>query len=465
MSMRDTSSGTSCTSRRTFVATSTAVTAGLAGCFGFGSGDGGENESVGDGDGDTTELVYWHQEGVPHRQEQFEMYTQQFNEEHDDIQVNVEPQNWDEVFGKLTSALDAGNEPDFMFSLPAFTMTFQARGDLVDVSDIVEDIQSEHGMFDNAITPFQYEDGTWGIPMWDMVFLNHFRTDTLGETDAWPPDNWEQWLQAASSVTGDDQYGICLPANTNLWTTENLYTLMINKDAYVYGPEGKIMFDTQETVDTLDFYKQMFNQASPPSATSWGWAEWERSLLQGTASSTIGFSSWIRGLEDTDLAEQFSAMEQPYPDDGQQGSVHYVNDVMVFNDGKKDAIAEFVKYLHSEGVYGEWLANTEPTLYLPVTETGENSDAFWNHELVSKHEEMVQTQFDALPNASLYGFRDIHIENDTYIPSVGTLEGSHVLAEIAEQLIVNDRSPENAASWGQQRLQEVLEVGESDELG
>lgn len=472
--MVDTSSSTSYTSRRTFLVTSTAVTAGIAGCIGFGGGDGtdggdggggGSNGGGGSGDGSTTELVYWHQEGVPHRQEQFEKYTQQFNEEHDDIQVSVEPQNWDEVFGKLTSALEAGNEPDFMFSLPAFTMTFQARGDLVDISDLVDEIQSEHGMFDNAITPFQYEGGTWGIPMWDMVFLNHFRTDTLGETDPWPPDNWEQWLQAASSVTDDDHYGICLPANKNLWTTENLYTLMINKDAYVYGPDGGIMFDTQETVDALDFYKQMFTQASPPGATSWGWAEWERSLLEDTASSTIGFSSWIRRLEETDLADQFSAMEQPYPDDGQQGSVHYVNDIMVFNEEKQDAIGEFVKYLHSEDIYGEWLANTEPTLYLPVTETGENSDSFWNHELISKHEEMVQTQFDALPHASLYGFRDIHVENDTYIPSVGTLEGSHVLAEVVQELIVNDQSPEDTASWGQQRLQEVLEVDRSDELG
>jgi hypothetical protein len=77
---------------------------------------------------------------------------------------------------------------------------------------------------------------------------------------------------------------------------------------------------------------------------------------------------------------------------------------------------------------------------------------------------MVQKQFDALPDASLYGFRDIHVENDLYIPSVGTLEGSHVLAEVVEELVVNDRSPEDAASWGQNRIQEVLGVEQSDEL-
>jgi ABC-type glycerol-3-phosphate transport system substrate-binding protein len=137
---------------------------------------------------------------------------------------------------------------------------------------------------------------------------------------------------------------------------------------------------------------------------------------------------------------------------------------MVFNEGKKDAIGQFVKYLHSEEVYGDWLASTEPTLYLPVTDTGQNSSDFWNHELISKHEGMVQKQFEALPHAKLYGFRDIHVENDLYIPSLGTLEGSSALAEVVQELIVNDRSPEEAASWGQDRLQEVLEVDASSEL-
>lgn len=452
------SSPNSLVSRRRFLtAAATGSVGALAGCAL--TSDGGTGNSGGSG---STKLVYWHQEGVPHRAEQFKQYTNRFNEQHDGIQVEVQAQNWGSVFGKLTSAIEAGNPPDFMFSLPPFTMTFQSRGELTDVSDIVTEIKNEHGMFDNAIRPFQYDGGTWGVPMWDMVFLNHYRTDTLGKTSTWPPKNWEQWLTAASEVTGDGNYGICLPAAENLWTTENFYSLMINKKAYVYGPKGKVMFDTQETVETLDFYKRMFKQASPPDATGWGWSEWETSLLQGSAHSTIGFSSWMRRLTESEYADSFGADPQPVPKGGQPGSVHYVNDVMVFNEEKKAAIATFLKWLHSKGTYGDWLANTEPTLYLPVTETGKNSEKFWNHDVVSRYEKSVQTQFDALPNAAVYGFRDIH--DGLYIPSVGTLESSNVLASIIQELIVNDKTPQEAASWGQKRLEEVLGVGPSNQL-
>lgn len=463
-------------SRRQFITTTAAGSVvALAGCSGdggsgggSGGGNGGDSGS-GNGGGSTgggspTEITFWHQEGVPHRKEMFQTFTDRFNEQHDDVQATVQAQTWGGVFGKLTSAIEAGDPPDFVFSLPAFTMTFQSRGELVDVTGIVEDIKSEHDMYENTISPFQYDGGTWGIPMWDMVFLNHFRTDTLGSTSGWPPSNWEEWLQLTTEATGGGNYGIVLPGASNLWTTENLYNLMINKDSYVYGPDGKVMFDTQETVEVLDFYKRMFEQASPPGATGWGWGQWETSLLEGTAYSTTGFSSWMRRLTETEYADSFDAMQQPSPEGGNAGSIHYVNDIMVFNEDKKDAIGTFVKWLHSAGTYGEWLAKTEPTLYLPVTKTGENSDKFWNHDVISRYESSVRTQFEALPDARLYGFRDIHTENDLYLPSVGTLESSNALADVVQQLVVKDKSPAEAAQWGQSKLEEALGVGASSKL-
>ncbi|WP_227357146.1 ABC transporter substrate-binding protein [Haladaptatus salinisoli] len=452
-------------SRRTFLATTGAAsTTGLAGCL-FGFDQGGSQGGTKSGQ-NAVELTFWHQESVPHRVEVFKRFIDKFNRENDGIRVSQQPQSWDAVFGKLTSALNTGNEPDFMFSLPAFTMTFQSQGALVDVGEIVDTVDKDRSLFDNTVTPFRYDGGTWGVPMWDMVFLTHYRTDKYGG-QSWSPRNWQEWLKDASNVTNQDQskYGIVLPANKNLWTTENLYTLMIENDAYVYGPDGKIMFDTEETVETLDFYKRMFNQASPPEATAWDWAEWEQALLRDTGYSTNGFSSWVRSLQATPLADKFGAIQQPPPREGMPSrSIHYVNNIMVFNEKKKNAIGTFIEWLHRPENYGAWLAETEPTLYLPVTETGKNAKSFWDHELIQRYRGMVQTQFEALPRASIYGFRDIHTKNNLYIPSVGTLEGSHALAEVVQQLVVRDKSPEEAASWGQNHLENVLGVGPSKKL-
>jgi hypothetical protein len=76
----------------------------------------------------------------------------------------------------------------------------------------------------------------------------------------------------------------------------------------------------------------------------------------------------------------------------------------------------------------------------------------------------IPSQFEALPDARIYGFRDIHVENDLYIPSVGLLESSNVLADVVQELVVNDRTPAEAATWGQETMQELLGLEPSSSL-
>jgi hypothetical protein len=60
--------------------------------------------------------------------------------------------------------------------------------------------------------------------------------------------------------------------------------------------------------------------------------------------------------------------------------------------------------------------------------------------------------------------RFVHVENDLYLPDIGTLESSNVLADTVQQLLVEDKSPQEAATWGQQKIQEVLGAEASSEL-
>ncbi|MEJ7639772.1 MAG: extracellular solute-binding protein [Singulisphaera sp.] len=153
---------------------------------------------------------------------------------------------------KLVSALTAGNPPDVMLSLPALTMTLQSRGDIVPVDDIVESVNTKYKLVESQLTPFKYQDATWGVPMWGMTFLLHYRTDLLeGSGVGAPPTTWGEWLGASTKMTGGGKFGIVLPANKNLFTTENFYSLMINANARVYGPDGEVAFSSPETVDAL----------------------------------------------------------------------------------------------------------------------------------------------------------------------------------------------------------------------
>jgi multiple sugar transport system substrate-binding protein len=129
---------------------------------------------------------------------------------------------------------------------------------------------------------------------------------------------------------------------------------------------------------------------------------------------------------------------------------------MVFKqaEGKMEAITRFTEYMHQPEVNGEWLATMEPTLYLPITEASQQSDSFWSNPVITAHRPMVEKQLEVLPLGQLYGFE----EPGAYNPTVGEFEGSGVLGEIVQRMVIEDLSPQDAAEFGQTRIEEVLQL-------
>jgi len=77
---------------------------------------------------------------------------------------------------------------------------------------------------------------------------------------------------------------------------------------------------------------------------------------------------------------------------------------------------------------------------------------------------MVEVQQN-LDNMAYPGLTGMHQENDTYVgEGIGAIEGSFPLGSIANQLINEDASPQEAAEWGQNHLEEVTGIDVSDEL-
>lgn len=130
-----------------------------------------------------------------------------------------------------------------------------------------------------------------------------------------------------------------------------------------------------------------------------------------------------------------------------------------------DAITKFMKFIHRPDIYGWWMRTLNPTLFVPVHEEGMNADVYWEGAHSEEPmQQMVENQQN-LDNMAYPGFRDIHLENDTYVgEGIGAIEGSFPLGDIVNQLIVEDASAQEAAEWGQSHLEDVTGIGASEEL-
>lgn len=460
-------------SRRQLLATtSLGVAGGLAGCTGGdGDGDGDGGGTQGSPGEESVELTWWHQENVPHRIDIYEELNQKFMDEHPNITVRQQAQTWGDIFAKLTSAVNAGNAPDFWFTTPALAMTFQSRGSLVDISDMMSDLDSQYNYFDKTVAQYEYDGGTWGVPNWNKGWNYFYRTDTFGGVSNWPPDNWENWLAGLQSETNadDNQFGFVLAAANTHFGYKSVYNVLALGGGYVFGPDGKIMFNTEETVNALDFYKKAFTGAVPDDATDWSWPGWDRSLREGVCHSSSCYTAPIPWT-DREFQQQWDVVKNPSPSGGQWGdqpSRRFVSidGISVFNEDKLDAIQKWIEFAHRPDIYGWWMRVTNPTLFIPTHEAGWNSDTYWE----GKHSQqplkkMTELQKD-LDDMAYPGMRDLHLENDTYVgEALGKIEGNFPLGQIANKLVVDDASPQEAAEWGQSKLEDVTGLGSSQEL-
>ncbi len=461
-------------SRRAFLAATAATSTALfAGCGGDGDENGGNTGTTEGSPGqETVELLWWHQENVQARIDRFEQLNQSFMDEHPNIEVRQEPQTWGGIYGKLQSALSAGNEPDFWFNTPILAQEFHARDHLADVSEMQDELNSEYSYFDETVSQYTYDDGQWGIPNWNKGFQYFWRSDTFGDVDNWPPEDWEQWQSGMAEVTGGDVNGFVLGAANTHFAYKEVYNILAMKGAHIFGPDGGVMFNTDETVQALDFYKQVWNSAVPGSAVDWSWPEWDRSLREGTVHSSSCYTAPIPYLDESQQ-QNWDTLEagNPTPADGgqwgggQDARFVSIDGVSVFNEDKMDAITTYMKYIHRPDVYGTWMRELNPTLFVPVHEEGMNADAYWegaHADGVTR--KMVEVQQN-LDNMAYPGLTGMHQENNTYVgQGIGAIEGSFPLGSIANQLINEDRSPQEAAEWGQSHLEDVTGIGASNEL-
>lgn len=369
-------------SRRAFLgAVGSGAAVACAGCMDVGSGpQGGTNGSqggtVGSPGADSVTLTWWHQENVPHRIEVFRKLNEEFMNEYPNIEVQAEPQTWGGVFAKLQSALNAGNAPDFWFTTPVFAQEFQARDQLADVSGMMDDLDSQYNYIPKAKKQYQYKNGVWGIPNWNKGFQYYWRNNTFDNVNNWPPKNWQQWLNGMAQATkpGQDQYGFVLAAANTHFCYKCVYNMLGLKDGYVFGPNGKIMFNTDNTVQMLDFYKKVWNQTVPDSAVNWSWPQWSRALRQGTCHSTASYTAPVPSM--TNQQKQLDTIGQPHMNpvpaqggpwgEGSPARFVSIDGISVFNEEKMDAIKKWIQFAHEPKRYGRWLRVANPTLFMPA---------------------------------------------------------------------------------------------------
>lgn len=409
--------------------------------------------SSGEAGGQVTELTLWHMEEPPNRVARFKEIVEGFNTANPDIKITPQVQSWGDAYSKFPAAIHAGNGPDLLFTIPDYTTLIKELGVVQPVDDIVNKLNEKHKFLSSSLTPYQYEDKTWAIPVYGMVQVLWYRNDLLTAAGVNPPKTWDELKSAAQTLTKDGKYGIALPASKSMATDQVLYSFLVTAGAKnIINGKNEITFNNEKTTSAYQTYNDLL-KFSPPDSNTYQWGEPQAQLNAGTAAMAIEKGQYLATFEAESgrPASDLGVVPVPVANGGEEGSIYYSNGVMVLTDDakKKEAITKFFEYLFEPETYGKFV-NAEPGLFLPVTEDGSKADSFWNDPVISKFKSQVEVLIAASSKGALFGF------TDGVASKIGKIAGPNFIAQTLEQMTSNGKSAADAVKWGQEQMEAAV---------
>lgn len=415
--------------------------------------DGAGDDAAAGGSGD--QLVLWHMEEPPHRVEAWQAIIDRYNETDPTFEVVQQVQSWDQIYTGIASAVQSGLQPDILFTIPDFTTFVRPVGSVREVTDFVESLDAEHGFLDAAMAAYLDDGEYYAVPLYGMVQMLWYRADLLAEAGVEPPETWDELEAAAEALTTDDQFGIALPAGRNLATDQVIYSMMLTNNAgNFFDDEGNPDFDQSEVVETFDFYDRLM-AFSPPDSANFAWGEPQAAFNSGAAAMAIEKGQYLSPFEEesgrpsSDLGCAFI----PQSADGDPGSIYYSNAAMIMaeEDEKAAAAEDFLAFILADENYGDFL-NADPGLFLPLTETGMNSEAWSSNEVITEYRDCVDLMLEQSEFGGLFGFLE-----GQYIGEIGNISGQNIIAQVIQRIVIDDEDPAAAVAWGQQQMQDAVD--------
>ena len=404
------------------------------------------------------EIVFWHHEAPEERVNTFQEIIDDFNAAYPQYKVRQEVVMWGDAWVKTATAISSNTAPDFQFGIPDLMLTaFKADG-LLPVTDLIKELDEKHDFSQSQLDIYSYDNEYWGVPIFTMLWGVCYRPSIvqkyLGHTDA--PETWADLLNYAKIITeksNGEVYGIGLSSAKNLMADESFYTVMASSGSMPFDAEGNVIFNSQQTIDALEFYKELC-QYSPPGHEAWSWGELQTNHTVGTVAMTISDLQLEANLDALNSSD-YAVWPMPLKEAGaKRGTMTYPNEISIFKAaeerGNLEGVYDFVKFI-MEPQQNSKLIEMCAGSFLPVTKSTAESKELWEKPRMKRFEEANRIAISFLDYATLYGF-----EHGKWVNlGIGDYVGANLFSDTMSKVVSEQMTPQEAAAWGASEMEKL----------
>lgn len=221
----------------------------LTACSGASSG--GEEEAS----GEKAEVVLWMYPVIPDEDKSREHWAgveEDFEAEHDDIDLVIEMQPWDKQTETIATAIAAKAGPDLVLITPSQALGFHSSSGLRPVTDGIAD---RDAFLPAALDAVTFDGELYGIPIY------HTSTSTLYNTAAFEaagvselPETWDDIREAAPKLAANGVAVLDYAGSPEMTLNLSFYPLLWQAGGQVFNEDGSdVAFDGPEGVEALQF--------------------------------------------------------------------------------------------------------------------------------------------------------------------------------------------------------------------
>ncbi|WDH78601.1 sugar ABC transporter substrate-binding protein [Microbacterium esteraromaticum] len=235
----------------------------------------------------------------------------EFEAENPGITVKLVSPPTEQADQKIQQMLQSGKGVDVLEVRDLTVGPFSNNGWLYDMKSDLADWDGWNELTENAQAAADTDGKSYFVPYGFYGLSLFYRTDLVADAGFdGPPQSWEDLLEQAAAIQdpSSNVYGYAFRggpnANSNVVAAIEAYVIddLNVEDAFLLN-DGTTMFAAPEAQDAVDTYFELFTQASPPSAVSWGYPEMVAGFTNGTTAFLLQDPEVIATVQESSLAE------------------------------------------------------------------------------------------------------------------------------------------------------------------
>ena len=378
------------------------------------------------------------------------------------VEVNLEPLGFGGFMAKVAALKAAGNPPDIVYTIPGHMWTFQLKDWLEPMDDVITSLGGDN--YFEPLPGYVKKDGYyWGVPCSSYSMHLEYRKDLFQKKGLKEPRTWEQLLTAAKVLTEDldhdgkiDRYGIALPLKKDYALGVAFLGFLWGNGGYVLDRNGKVVFNSPETIEALKFMKEIYKYA-PPGVSGYSWMELVSTYVQDKVAITI-FSA-MKPLGDAIRADENLAMNTslcaiPTRLPTQNPKARWANMVWLAMKGSKnkDLAMKFIDYwMQPERLVGYY--NIEPIFVAPGETPVIESELYWKNPVLTKYKSAMLKMIELNKTTGV----DPAMEHPGILqPNTSLINQRLLIAECVQEVVLGGVSAEEAAAKAHQKMEKLI---------